>query len=487
MNLSISIAGNWTNSATFTSNTGIVTFDAAAAQTISGSTTWNNLTIDNTAADPGDAADVEPSSAQTVTGLLYIKDGQWTPYNGDSYKYVSIEVAGIIKPASGSIISVSGDWTNWGTFTNNSGTVNFSSSSTQEITDTAAWGGLQVSGSNVNLNCTASATSVTVNSGGVLYTNLYDLTAGSGGISVSGTLDASPHVVMSDDFNNGSVDSNIWRTANALYSGSLVQESAGVLKAISTASNSGFIYSKYPYRVKNAIYKIRVAQISLDGGFKISKTYGTSNWPQWDIYSEPNAYNMQLTTGGVVTVDKVKGGSRTNPASSPALTAPYWLRMRTTDSKIYFEYSTDDSTWNGIYNETWDINTAITDLYYVFITSYDTPTTGQGWFDDFSIAFQGTRSAITDSGNFTVNSGGIVNNSTASITVGGNWANSGTFTRGTGTVTFDSASPSTITGSTTFYNLSCVTPGKALTFEAGSVQTIEAGATWNFKGNEVGL
>ncbi|MBI1768477.1 MAG: hypothetical protein HYR67_08895 [Bacteroidetes bacterium] len=47
-NANISIAGNWSNSGTYTAGTGTVTFNGTAAQSITGATTFNNLIINNT-------------------------------------------------------------------------------------------------------------------------------------------------------------------------------------------------------------------------------------------------------------------------------------------------------------------------------------------------------------------------------------------------------------------------------------------------------
>jgi len=63
----------------------------------------------------------------------------------------------------------------------------------------------------------------------------------------------------------------------------------------------------------------------------------------------------------------------------------------------------------------------------------------------------------------------------ALVQVGGNWNQiSGTFIPGTSTVTFQdsSSSLSSLTGSTAFYSLQCVSAGKTLTFAAGSTQTV---------------
>ena len=93
-------------------------------------------------------------------------------------------------------------------------------------------------------------------------------------------------------------------------------------------------------------------------------------------------------------------------------------------------------------------------------------------------------SAITVQGNLFIQ--GSLSAGANGITVGGNWTNSGTFTGGSGTVTFTNAAlGSTFTGSTTFNNLTCVTPNKTLTFTLGSTQTVTG--TLNLQGAAASL
>jgi hypothetical protein len=60
------------------------------------------------------------------------------------------------------------------------------------------------------------------------------------------------------------------------------------------------------------------------------------------------------------------------------------------------------------------------------------------------------------------------------ITVSGNWSNSGNLTHSDNAVIFDGSGTSTITGSTTFYDFSCITADKILLFDStdGKTQTI---------------
>ncbi|MEO0228250.1 MAG: hypothetical protein ABIL70_09410, partial [candidate division WOR-3 bacterium] len=67
--------------------------------------------------------------------------------------------------------------------------------------------------------------------------------------------------------------------------------------------------------------------------------------------------------------------------------------------------------------------------------------------------------------------------------IGGNFSNSGTFNHNSGTVIFDdNTKTTTISGSTTFYNLTSTTPSKNIVFTAGTTQTIASGGTLTFNG-----
>jgi hypothetical protein len=79
--------------------------------------------------------------------------------------------------------------------------------------------------------------------------------------------------------------------------------------------------------------------------------------------------------------------------------------------------------------------------------------------------------------NVTIQAGGVIDGGVGTITLAGNWSNSGSFVPGTSTVSFvDNAAcapSSTISGSTTFYNLSLVSSsGKIYAFQAGSSQIV---------------
>jgi hypothetical protein len=121
----LKLTGDWINQGIFKPQTGTVIFDGNGMQTIGGSASaqFNNLTVNNTATSPSDLAAVSSSGAVTVTGILNVTQGQFTPGDGSDFGAVNISANGILKPASGAQLMVSGDWTNRGTFTPGNGSV----------------------------------------------------------------------------------------------------------------------------------------------------------------------------------------------------------------------------------------------------------------------------------------------------------------------------------------------------------------------------
>ncbi len=125
----ITVAGNWTNNATFTPGSGTVTFDGNNnTQTLSGSTTFNNLTINHTGTGNVTAA----GSTLAVTGLLRVQGG--TFISSSTFNNVQIDSGTTLQGTNGTTMNVLGNWTNnGGTFTPSGNTVNFNGGTAQSI------------------------------------------------------------------------------------------------------------------------------------------------------------------------------------------------------------------------------------------------------------------------------------------------------------------------------------------------------------------
>ncbi len=143
----ISVGEDWYTheGSTFSAVAGsTVAFTGSGAQVIIGSATFFNLHINNTAGSPGDAADVDPSSAVIVSNMLTLTDGQFQPASNTQLSTVTINANGILKPDSAANIFVSEGWVNNGTFTHNTGTVTFNNASGTQYVNTGGTGASKI-------------------------------------------------------------------------------------------------------------------------------------------------------------------------------------------------------------------------------------------------------------------------------------------------------------------------------------------------------
>jgi trimeric autotransporter adhesin len=198
---------------------------------------------------------------------------------------------------------------------------------------------------------------------------------------------------------------------------------------------------------------------------------------------------LDLTAGGSgITINDTAITTTTTQDYNSAVILGANLVLTTTNSNINF-----DSTVNGTVSNAQSLTVnggaggtstfsnhigGTTPLATLTLTNGNLATTGKnitagaitvngGTFNSASAA--GTWDL---SGGVTIASGATLNATSGTFAVGGNWSNSGTFASGSNTVTFDGAGTSEITGSTSFYNFTCTTAGKTLTFTDGTTQTI---------------
>jgi hypothetical protein len=164
----LNINGNWSNNGTFTPNSNTVIFIGNNnTQTLSGATTFDNLTINHTGTGGVTAA----GSTLNVSNLLNTMSGTLT--SGSTFKDVQIG-SGTTLANDGGTFYISGNWTNNGTFNASSGSVTFNGAAEQSITGTVvtAFNNLTViSGTRVVIPATNIPTitgTLTVQSGGAL-------------------------------------------------------------------------------------------------------------------------------------------------------------------------------------------------------------------------------------------------------------------------------------------------------------------------------
>lgn len=228
---------------------------------------------------------------------------------------------------------------------------------------------------------------------------------------------------FSDDFNDNDLDQDKWELGRHATEASV--EETGVLKVQnSTATTSGYVKSRYSYVPQYTTLEIKIGQHSTDGGFKLCPT--DPNGHQWDVYSEANWYNFQLIAGTILSPNKRASGVGPTQigGDSPALSVPYWMRIRIDNGTIYFDYR-DNLTdpWTNISSEAWSLASAITSPHYIYLTGYNTQTTGVPHFDDFNMQ-EGVQTEKSNSAKASiVASSSKANSAKANISVEGASAN----------------------------------------------------------------
>ncbi|MDG1798095.1 MAG: hypothetical protein P8H35_05980, partial [Flavobacteriales bacterium] len=500
-NYSIGVKGNWSNSATFVNQAGTVTFNGSAAQTISGTNTFYDLTINNTHGSSKVSAN---GSTLTVQDDLLVSDGIFE--SASDYVDVTIS-AGATLELSGDI-TVSGDWSNSGTFTPSTNTVTFDGGVAQSLTSggssfydlttaTAStdvtiqdalvvsndltiaasttldagsdqaisvggnWdngnGGTFISASNtVTFNGSGAQTVTTGGTGtgndfnNVTITNTAaspatDYVQTSGAIKVDGTLDVTDGQFMpavSSDFVNVTLSS---------INGKLKQAGLGTITVSGTWNNIGG---------SSASFDGNNGTVSFDGGVAQSVTSGGISFN----------FFRTATSGTVVTIQDalivaktltIEANTTLDAGSNQAISVgSYWTNSGT------FTSASGTVTFNGTLSQvitTGGVGTG-NDFYNLIIANTGNPagsnvsTSGEikvtGTLDvSDGLFIPATSSEFLD---VTVSTDGFLETAaSSSITVSGNWSDAaGTFTPNTGTVVMDGTSKTIATGaSNEFYNL----------------------------------
>jgi LPXTG-site transpeptidase (sortase) family protein len=128
---SINIGGNLENNGSFEPTGGTVSLNGSGDQAITGSspTIFNNLTINNTG-----TGTIPTTQPVTVRGDLIVNDGSFKPATVSDFNNITINTNGSLDFSTGTF-SVSGDFTNNGTFVpgTGTGTVVFDGTGTQAI------------------------------------------------------------------------------------------------------------------------------------------------------------------------------------------------------------------------------------------------------------------------------------------------------------------------------------------------------------------
>jgi hypothetical protein len=170
---------------------------------------------------------------------------------------------------------------------------------------------------------------------------------------------------------------------------------------------------------------------------------------------------VSSVTGGNASSTFATGSGSTTEFDSTVMSTGTLVPSTSTNTVIYggSTQTIKTPTTNPYFNLT--IATAGTKSLAAATTVSGTTTVSAGTLDTVS----GQNYAFT-TGNLTIGGTGTVLGRAATITVSGNWSNSGTFTQGTSTVVFSGGTTALVTGATTFANLTITHTGvKEIQFE----------------------
>ena len=151
----LTVTGSVSNSGSISgANDSLVLFNGSSSQTLGGTNSFHDLTIDKTSG----GLDASGATSLSVADTLSILGGTFT--SSSSYHHVTI-ASGATMVLSGDI-TVSGDWTNNGTFTPNTFGVEFNAPS-QTIDGTTTFYDLTYTAAGSNLSITAGTTQKVTN------------------------------------------------------------------------------------------------------------------------------------------------------------------------------------------------------------------------------------------------------------------------------------------------------------------------------------
>lgn len=198
----IRVAGNWSNTGTFTSSNTTVTFNGTIAQSITkaGGESFNNFSVTNT------AATVTAANNVTVGGSFTTSASSILDMGTNTLSVATVSHSGTLQTQNTGATPITASKT-WG------GTVEYNGSSAQSV----------VAGTYNNLTVSTSGSKTmtgNVITSGILNLNAVNLTTNASNLTINGSLTGSG-TITSDDFaditigGSGSLGSNLTFTAGA--------------------------------------------------------------------------------------------------------------------------------------------------------------------------------------------------------------------------------------------------------------------------------
>jgi len=452
-NSTMSMDGTFTISGgVFTSTSGTLTVSNTWTHTGGGTFTHNNGTVIFT----GMNTNANIAADETFYNLQINKTAGWTLTVSSGYALLSTNLLTLTEGAVGTgELEAQGGVTVTSGFDGGSyASLTFSGGNTQTFTLTGAESLINKnviinkSGGSVNLASTltmdAGASNNLTVTAGTLYTNGQTLTMSGGGVltvSNGGTLKLNGNETISTPtFNAGST------AEYAATSGTITIQSWTYQNLTINGSGSTFQLS---------------AGKAVFGDFTLAA--GTFNANNYEFEMKGNATisggTFKTGTGSNIIFGDAAGDSVTMSGGE------LQIQMAATDTNIVKNAGSWTNSGGMItYNAAPVVSTKVLSTLSPY-NNLKIDSVGSTYTLD---------GAIVISGNLSLSAGTLdVSGSSYGITIGGEWQNGGSFTQRAGTVTFnDNSKTSILTGNTTFQNVTCTTASKAITFTAGTTQTV---------------
>ena len=453
----INIAGNWTNTGTFTHGGNLVVFDGGATSTLTaGASAFNNLTV------TGGTTVNASTNPITISGTLITAAGT------DIFDAANLNLTIATLNNTGTV-RLTGEQAvqSITTMDTNSGLV--------EYYNGAANGTVRIPDFfNITINGTGrtfSLNGLTTVSGDLILNN-GNLSAGVNNLTISGNFDSSGGGTFTSGtaqviFNGLDTTLNSTETFNDIRINKTAI--ANTLTLLSTLDINGDLLIDQGTLVDNGQAINEAGDFTVNANGRLTST-GSVIFDGTTIFAD-------ISPGISFTSGQLAGGSSLNTNNDLTFTDAFSVGGAASSLNISgYTLST-----GGNFNLT-NLTTFTDDATSSVTISGTSSFTSAGivTIDNVNIAAGAGTVTLQDSltleGNLTLTSGTLASGAN-NITLPGNWTNAGGSFSSSGNVTLNGGGTSIISGSTTFNDFTCVTAGQVLQFVAGTTQTMAGNMT----------
>jgi hypothetical protein len=413
---------NVTNKPSITSAVTVagLTINSGSSLTIN---TGGSLTLTGNFVNDGVFTYAGSGGTTTFAGTTTLSgSGTWT------FRAITINSGSSLTAPSGNL-SIAGDFTNNGTFTHNSGTVIFNG--TTNLTGNTTFNAVTInSGKTVNAGSTTTTIQGSISNGGTFSGETGTVVlSGSGSRTLSGS--------GTYNFNNLTVNAS---SGTVNLSSNVTIHVAGDF----TKSAGSFTCNSVSNATSNT------CTLDFNGGGTSSLLWTTASILPWNITIQSGTTVNLGASNSTFTLRGNLGGDGTLSASGGTITFDTVTTSLISGSKTFNNVTANSPTTLQLAaNANFGYKGTFT-LTGFFDATTNSPTT---------VTIAGTSAqqlplGATTLRNLTINSGSSLT-APSSLSIAGNFTNSGTFTHNSGTVTFNKSGDQNLAANvaTTFYNL----------------------------------